>query len=579
MANYITISNANPFKFYKQSDIFGIPSASLGAASLGTFNPSHNSRGIDNDFYYRNIPKWLAQTKYFQPVQYCDPIYLQWEGIKTLGAGAPFTFYVLSSTGGIVKTVSVTSGSSLSATHRIYEVLTDLLDLEEGTYFFQIKMTGYVSIYDEYFISEPFKLKLNHEGTRQFRYEHSSNDYGIYYETGIFFTKRFYCHTELNPAAKFNVYQNEPMDTTMLSGVANREYNVMIGDNKHGMPEWEIDKFNLLTIHDTIFIDGIQYTRTEGSQIEKIPVKETKLNCLTLKMAQSSANTDLSVDDIQSIPLYTMPSGQVVFIDKLSSSSPSLTLTINKYFKTHEHLLAYLNCVYGASYYNTDNKIRFSIDATNRLVVNCFTSASQTVFANMTANKILDRYLYLKVDTLNNGAGDIIIDVTPAAGTKVYGLFKGDGSSATVGTYSGSTTFTSTYSTTGKFNYYLFLESTVTLLNQSDPMFTEIGGLIDSATTSWVITDSTASIIRDDLTKHCNGTLATLDLSLNSLTSETIENQIIYMQQNAMDGKIDSSLTALFVLQTPSAPPTSSDLGFGKVFSNLLSYGITVTTD
>lgn len=575
MANYITLSNANPFKFYRQQDIFGILSASVNAANMATYNPSFNTRTIDQDFYYRNITKWMAKIKYFQPVQMSDPILLQWEGIKTLGAGAPFTFNVLSGTGGVVKTVSVTSGSNLSATHRLYEIFTNLSDLEDGIYFFQIKMQGYGSVYDEYLISEPIKLKLKHEGSLLFEYKHTSNEYGVYYESNIVFRKRFTGQIKtLEPDSQFVTYKNDPMDATLLSGSPMRGWVVEVGDNKHGLPNYELDKLDLIMLHDTVYIDGILYTRAEGAQVEKIIVRESELSCAKIKVNQSDSNTDLTVSDVQSIVLYSMPKGKVVFINQLTSSSPALTLTINRYFKSWEHLLAFLNGTYRPVYFNTDPLINFAINSKNQLVVNCYNSTSQTVFANMVASKILDKYIKLKVDTINNGTGDIIIDVVPSTGTKTYARFTNNGVAASVGTYSGSTTFSYTYSTVGKYDYYLFLESFNTLTNNSDPIMVELGGLIHESCTDFVFTDGGVKQITTNLTEQCNGALNTLNISNNSLESRSIEQQIMFLYQNMLSGKIDSGLTANFSLQSPSSSPTKTDSGFSQIMS-LLKQGIT----
>ena len=100
--NYFNISQANPLKFYKQADVFN----TIANTDLNTFNPQYNKRNFDDDFYYRNIDRWVESRLYYQQFQQSDSIRLQWGGTNLLSGGAnPYTISILDCNGNAVSQV------------------------------------------------------------------------------------------------------------------------------------------------------------------------------------------------------------------------------------------------------------------------------------------------------------------------------------------------------------------------------------------------------------------------------------------------------------------------------------------
>ena len=124
MPNNFEIHPINPVKFYQQSDILN--TGAYPFAAYNGFNPNFNDRGIDNDFFHRNLKSWMTKCKYYQPYQHGDKITLQWLGVDD--APGPIVLYkanLITPSGQIVKQqdgivgAEVGSGSGVGNCNRL----------------------------------------------------------------------------------------------------------------------------------------------------------------------------------------------------------------------------------------------------------------------------------------------------------------------------------------------------------------------------------------------------------------------------------------------------------------------------
>ena len=189
MANIFEIPQINPLKLFQQSDILN--TAAYTQSSYQAFNPNINDRGMDADFYIRGLKDYMDKPRYWQPYQQGDVIYLQWLGVDdyVLGPTVAYVARLINCSGQVVKEVDATVGSAVGSLF-IREVELPLYDIPEGKYFVQIHKVGLLTDYDFWVISEGIEVKQCHPNTLLFKYSNSSNDQGIFYETGIEFQLR-----------------------------------------------------------------------------------------------------------------------------------------------------------------------------------------------------------------------------------------------------------------------------------------------------------------------------------------------------------------------------------------------------
>jgi len=165
-------------------------------------------------------------------------------------------------------------GSGIYARHA-----TMLLhDVPEGKYLVQLQKVGLFTDFDYFIVSEPIHVKAYHENTILIKYSHSKNAYGIFWETGIEMWIRVHASlTKLQPDSKFNMYDDDEYNATLLSGVKYRTWQLTFGVGNNPVPAYLLDKFEEILLCDKLDIENILYTRPENSSMELSPVEKSPL--------------------------------------------------------------------------------------------------------------------------------------------------------------------------------------------------------------------------------------------------------------------------------------------------------------
>lgn len=266
----------NPLKPIWQTDLL---SSNNSATTLTAFDPSFNFRTTDQDFFYRTLKYYEDKNGYCQPYQQSDTIRIQW--LSEYSTLAQYQYARLLDQYGNVytlKTVTVVKESGtytseidgvLLSSLTLYTVTIKLYDVAEGKYFLQLD--HYDGITHKYVIHEPIDVKQIHENTVRIDYYNSYNDQSTIYPNLAYIPQlRVHgCFTEMDNQSKFSVYEDQPLDMEMVSGIAYRLYTLTLGQMATmGIPEWYSDKLERALLCDNLYIDGIQYTRDEGAKLE-----------------------------------------------------------------------------------------------------------------------------------------------------------------------------------------------------------------------------------------------------------------------------------------------------------------------
>ena len=427
--NYFNISQANPLKFYKQADVFN----TIANTDLNTFNPQFNKRNFDDDFYYRNIDRWVESRLYYQQFQQSDSIRLQWGGTDLLSpsGASPYKIAILDCNGIIIKELI---GTFLYPTYPVlfngdylWETSIDLYNVPEGRYIVQIKReSNLFGVPDSCLISEPIEIKTIHRDSKLFNYQNSVNANDIYFETGIQFQFRIDASfTELTTNSKFNVYEDQPMNLELLGGVKYREWTL----NFRNIPLWVCDKLELLFLHDNLKIDGIFYTRIEGSKIEIVNNEGNSLCSAEIKVREKINKISLEISSVYTRRFYInnntyiLSNSRAFYVDSLTYGTT--TITIEKYFLGHTEFLNYLNLTISANALtNNTDYCFFAVNDFGELVLNTNITAfnSLTIF---TLNNVIDTYIELDVE--NTTSNHFEIEISRNVANAKYAVFSNDG--------------------------------------------------------------------------------------------------------------------------------------------------------
>lgn len=217
------------------------------------------NNSFDGDFAINQIGTWQMQNVcYNQKFQSSDTLCLQ------LISDLPLNDLIIySKDGNIVDSVpwSVSTITLIDfPTFSIYEIRYNLNTLPDGIYILQ----------QDNFESEPIEVKQNQENTILIKYKHSDNDKDVIFDTGIEFQFRVEAWIgDYQPKNDRQVYLDQQQAPTQLNSVAYRQFRLYIGF-KWGVPNWVLDKVNILTQCDTVKYNDVEYTPIDGAEFEKI---------------------------------------------------------------------------------------------------------------------------------------------------------------------------------------------------------------------------------------------------------------------------------------------------------------------
>jgi len=574
--NYFNISSANPLKFYKQADVFN----TIANTDLNTFNPQFNKRNFDDDFYYRNIDRWVESRLYYQQFQQSDCIRLQWGGTNLLSPTnvIPYIIAILDCNGNIVKqfkpALLYPIVPILFNGDYLWEATIDLFDVPEGRYIVQMKREdNLIGAPDSCLISEPIEIKTIHRDSKLFNYKNTSNANDIYYETGINFQFRIDASfTELTTDSKFNVYEDQPMNLELLGGVKFRQWTLEFKN----IPLWVCDKLELLFLHDQLKIDGIFYTRIEGSKIAitknegsslcsaKIEVRE-KINRISLEVS-SAFTKRFHINN----NTYILSKSRAFYVESITIGTN--TTNIKKYFLGQTEFLNYLNLTIASNFsVGITDYYFFSVNDFGELILNTSVSYINSL-TTFRLNNLIDMFIELDL-TINTS--DLLDFTIGISGATKYAYFLNDGTALIEGTITaGAINQTYNIAIPNTTTFLFFSNITYVYLSDSLIDITSIGGNLGVNCGSFELTNNALGSFKNNLFESTQ-VLQGVAINNNKLITNEVIKVLLYLWETKV---LASSGLLITNNQTPIAP-LGNDIGINTFINKLINLGWSITTD
>lgn len=286
----VYISRANPIKFVPQ-----------------TLNrpAQYNSVPFDQQRYADRILPWYQQRKYAQKWQKTDAIRLQFMSDFNPIQVDIYDVYDISRLTTVMtqKAVDVNNPGFY-----VYESDISLASIPVGCY--QIRVTFGTG--GDVWVSEPLDIRQKHEHTSYIEFKNSEYKDGMMYETGFSPAIRVEGWLgRLKTGSEDKMWENQPLDQTIITSKTFRVWPFHIGF-VYGVPDWILDKLNVIFSCDTVLIDGVQFVKSEPGQdfeetvIEGYPMRGFKLNLReslnrTFDIIDPNVNTDRKVVVVHNI--------------------------------------------------------------------------------------------------------------------------------------------------------------------------------------------------------------------------------------------------------------------------------------
>ncbi len=583
MALKFNISQLCTLKFYHQADALAL---NVSTTDLATFPSNYNHRHIDDDFAYRSLKSWESKTCYLQPWQQSDVIVLQWLGQEFAFGGTVNPYYVriIDSKGKVIKSQQPTTPGLLS-TDTIYNIKFGMYDVPEGKYFVQLKFQGYFGDLDTYMISEPIEVKQYHEDTMLFEVKNSFNDQGVIWAyDNLQMQIRVHCAlTELSPLNKSNVYNNQPMDATLISAIPYREFQLVFGQNGQYLPDWFGDKLNRFMSCDELLIDGKGFTRKQGTTLEPKRIDGYPLSRWVIPVNEASSAHDLLATSTQRLNLGAVPNTDLFYIKGLylNSTTSYFNPAFETYFTGRQNFLDYLNGWFKLTYLS-GYVGHFTIDVNGNLIYATNDEAEYTILEALQLELKGILPYGLKVEVKPNGTLEFALQRVTANTHMYYATVWGNGTQQNyTSTTSGGITQAKTYTGGIAYTAYFFCDDAkFFIFDDGTADVVSIYGNLPASIETLFLANNALKYIRNNIFLWCIGGISTIDLSNNSLNTFEINKQIIRMYEAMLAGNIPTTGTNTADLsgQSPSAPP-SSDVAIQGFLSHLNSNNLTVATD
>lgn len=573
MAKLFDFSQLNPIKLYFQSDVFHSQNE-----NLAVHNPNYNHRHMDNDFFARNLKSWQNKVKYYQPFQNGDSINLMWLGVSTNN----YTAYLVDCNGNEVAQFAPISPASLGS-DKIYLLNIPLWNINEGIYFVQLKYANSSTLKNTYMISEPIDVKQFHENTLQFNYKNSFNDQHVIWSYDSF-EMIFRVHasfTEMNPQNKSVVYENEPLNPTLVSAIPYREWVLNIGYTGMQVPEWLIDKLERIFSCDTLQIDGKYFTRKENSQFSPKRIEGHPLSNFEIIVRENENRNDTEINDATFITLGLVPTTDIFYIKGFYSSTTStyIATLFETYFKGQTSFVNYLNQIYLPSIHIYDDSF-FAIDENNKLVLS---SSNATLINSFTSlqvqlNGILPYCIHVE-SLKSSGSTSIDIDLTNT-GTAYYAIVANDTSQINYSSYPGALSQTINYTPNKVHRTYFFFSAAEVIILLSNQSIYSIAGNLPNNCKKLDVSNNIINTIKNNLFLTCTGVMSTINFYQNKLSYNEVDKLLLYLYEAYLNNSLKISGSNYFNSdnQSPLAPP-SSNIGISTFISTLAQNNWIITTD
>ena len=558
MATYFEIPLASPLKPIWQNK--KLPSDT---GTVFYYNPStsFNTKWYDNTFFYDSLTSFDEKTSYCQKFQQSDTVRVQWLGEDTTLANYQYA-RLLDVNGNVYtpKTVTVVQESGTWDSKKLYTVTMHLYDVPEGKYFLQLRWknnSAYIHC-----LFEPIYVKQIHPNTIRLDAYNSYNDQSIVYPSSSWIPQlRVEGRVdEITPDAKFNNYEDQPLNVEFISGVPFRNYELTLGAGVRGLPEWMADKINRFTLVTDLNIEGKAFARTVGSKIEGGGSAGLKLGHYKIKLREGVNTSTLDVIAHATVSggsttfdtiVGDMPQNKYFYIESMTIAGA--TVNVRMVFEGKRNFLDYLNAtqqVGSGHWYEDEN---------NKLVYLHYANTLATAFSLTAANTL--KYC---IRIRSYGAGDLNMDFTKGAiGTTVYYAIVDNKTLTTAATaFTGTISTTKTYSSGSGWNdrYYCFSDVATFLDNASTgTMIRTISGDFAPAMTAFTLNLALGlQRMENNMFRYVTA-LATFDINHQNLSTYDVDDLLRWLYDNRanLSGSCNITLT-----QTPAAAPSSALLQF-----------------
>lgn len=146
----------------------------------------------------------------------------------------------------------------------IYEHNLALNAFPPGVYFCQLEIGSLV------FISDPIKISNSLADTLLLEYKHHRYHLDVIFETGFYPSIRITGSLNLkSPQSKDTIFEDQVLGMTLQNSKPFRIMELLL-NGPAGIPNWMIDKLNLILGCSTLSIDGRLHTKSaEGAKLEE----------------------------------------------------------------------------------------------------------------------------------------------------------------------------------------------------------------------------------------------------------------------------------------------------------------------
>ena len=573
--------DANPLAPVFQSD--KLPSNSANDY-MKVFNPSYNFKDFRADLFNRSIKPWEDDQGYVQPYQQSDYILLQWLGNDSTASN--YTARLLDKNGSVFTGKSVTvvqdAGTYTAEVNgvlltncKLYTILITLYDVPEGYYFVQTRHGS--GSFHLNVIFEPVHIKQIHRNTSRIDYRNTYNDQAMIYPSTSYLPQiRFHGFVEdPEPDAEFNVYEDQPKNTEMVSGIPFRVPKLQIGLSTTGIPKYMSDKINRISICDVMYINGKQYTREQGSKLEPKAVEGQPLSAYTLNLRERFNTSTVDIGYTR-VVMGAMPQTNYFWVEQMTVLGG--TSVIRKGFKGKRNFLDYLNTQFnlGLSIFGVQGY--WSEDDMNQLVFQADDSYTISGTWSLAAYDVLLYGLRIVV----NGAGTVNLTFYKGAigSTVYYAIAPGNGS-ANVNKTAYTGTPNPSYTFTGKGEFFIYFSDCEQLEDTSSTAVWEsFGGDLPPSFKDLRINHSATKLraIDNNIFRFVNANGMTMIWLQNQSLGTYQVDDIVRMGYDSI-GKLNVSCQVYLDAQSPSAPPSKSDPGIKFFISKIASKVSTFQTD
>jgi hypothetical protein len=141
----------------------------------------------------------------------------------------------------------------------------DLSTFPPGRYYLE----RHIGSTPKVFVTDPFEIAEKAPNTLLIEYSHYEKYEGIYFQSPFSPSLRVPAVIDYNDTlSKDSMYEDEPLNETMLKSIPYRVWDFKIGGPR-GVPPWLADKVKRIFGCSSLRIDGRYYTKAEGAKWER----------------------------------------------------------------------------------------------------------------------------------------------------------------------------------------------------------------------------------------------------------------------------------------------------------------------